>query len=118
VTIYAGWVLRRRKGRGTSSYHLAIAERGGGIGLQPLDETSAILAGYAQAMALDDRPLVAERRGDRLLLPDVELPPPHRALLERMSERTEEGLLVHRRVWPLAQEVFGRMGVRLVEERG
>jgi hypothetical protein len=112
VTIYAGWVLRRRKGRGPASYYLAIAERGG-IGLQPLDETAAILAGYAQALDLDDRPLLAERRGDRILLPDVELPPPHRALLQRVVTESAAGLLVDERGWPLAQEVFERLGVQL-----
>jgi hypothetical protein len=121
VTVYDGWVLRRRKGRGGSSYYLAFKERGGGIGLRSLDETAAILAGYAQALALDPRPLLAERRlaasstqtRDRLLLPDVELPPPYRAVLESISEKSDEGPLVDERSWPLAQELFGRLGVRL-----
>ncbi len=118
VTIYDGWVLRRRKGRGASSYYLAFKERGGGIGLRPLDETEAILAGYAQALELDDRPLLAERRGDDLLLPDVELPPPYRAALALFAKEGEEGPLVDRRGWPLAQELFGRLGVRLtIDER-
>lgn len=117
VTVYGGWVLRRRKGRGASSYHLAHTDRGGGIALQPLDETRAILTGIAQAVALDDRPLLAERRGDRIALPDIELPPPYRALLRAIAEESEEGLLVPRRAWPLAQEVYLRLGLRLVEER-
>jgi hypothetical protein len=124
VVVYDGWVLRRRKGRGASSYYLAFKERSGGIGLRPLDETSAILAGYAQALALDPRPLMAERRpaasagqaGFWLLLPDVELPPPYRAILESIAEESEEGPLVDQRGWPLAQELFGRLGVRLTVE--
>ena len=115
VMVYGGWALRRRKGRGPPSYHLAFVERGGGIGLKPLDETKALLAGYAQAMALDDRPLLVERRGEQLLLPDVELPPPHRALLRRVTTEGDEGLLVDERSWPLAQEVFWRLGVRLLD---
>jgi hypothetical protein len=117
VTIYDGWVLRRRKGRGAASFYLAIRERGGGVGLQPLDETSAILAGYAQALALDDRPLLVERRGDRMLLPQVMLPPPHRSLLLRVATEGEQGLLVDESGWPLAQEVFEKLGVRLRIER-
>jgi hypothetical protein len=113
VTIYDGWVLRRRKGRGAASFYRAARERGGGVGLRPLDETVAILVGYAQALALDDRPLLAERQGDHILLPDVELPPPHRALLRRVAKEGEEGLLVDDRGWPLAQDVFGRLGVGL-----
>jgi hypothetical protein len=116
VTIYDGWVLRRRKGRGTSSYYLAFKERGGGIGLRPLDETKAILNGYAQALALDARPLLAVRRADKLLLPDVELPPPYRKILESAAQASAEGPLVDQRSWPLAQELFGRLGVRLTVE--
>src|SRR5262249_53141040 len=81
VTVYDGWVLRRRKGRAASSFYLAFKERGGGIGLRPLTETDAILSGYAQALALDSRPLLVERRGDMLLLPNVEPPPPYREVL-------------------------------------
>jgi len=118
VTLYAGWVLRRRKGRGPASYYLALGERGGGIGLQPLDETEAILAGYAQALELDSRPLLAERRDDRILLPDVELPPPHRALLQRVATPNDQGLFVDAAAWPLARAVFARMGVELQLEAG
>lgn len=114
VTVYAGWVLRRRKGRGAAAYYLALAERSGGIALRSLDETAAVLTGYAQAMALDDRPLLVEERDERLLLPDVVLPPPYRALLQSMAEESSEGPLVRERDWPLAQELFRRLGVRLV----
>ena len=113
VTIYDGWALRRRKGRGAASFYLAARERGGGVGLRPLDETKAILVGYAQALALDDRPLIVERHGDHVRLPDVELPPAHRAALRRIAREGDAGLLVDERAWPLAQDVFGRLGVRL-----
>jgi hypothetical protein len=116
VALYEGWVLRRRKGRGASSYYLAFKERSGGIGLRPLDETEAIMAGFAQALALDDRPLLVERRGENLLLPDVELPPPHRELLERIAQQSEDGPLVDERSWPLARELFERLGVSLTVE--
>jgi hypothetical protein len=110
VTLYVGWVLRRRKGRGPASYYLAVGERGGGIGLQPFDETEAILAGYAQALDLDDRPLLAERAGDRILLPDVELPRPHQALLRSVATASDAGLYIDEHAWPLAQKRFGRIG--------
>ena len=113
VTIYDGWVLRRRKGRGAASFYLAVRERGGGVGLQPLDETAAILTGYAQALALDDRPLLVDRANAWIVLPDVELPPPHRVLLRRVATEDGERLLVDESGWPLAQAVFGRLGVRL-----
>jgi hypothetical protein len=113
VMLWAGWVLRRRKGRGLASYYLALAEHDGGIGLRALDETTAILTGYAQASALDDRPLLAKRRESQILLPDVDLPPAHRALLQRVATESKEGLLVDEQGWELALTVFGRLGVRL-----
>ena len=117
VTVYAGWVLRRRKGRSAASFYLAFKERGGGIGLRPLTETEAILSGYAQALERDPRPLLVARRGDKLLLPDVELPPPYRELLKTIATAGEEGPLVDARGWPLARELFGRLGANLsVEE--
>ena len=121
VALYAGWVLRRRKRRGASSYHLAFAERGGSIGLRPLDETEAILIGYAQSLELDNRPLLAEQRpssgsgqgAEQLLLPDVVLPPPYREVLDLIATDSAEGPLVDQRGWPVAEELFGRLGMRL-----
>jgi len=123
VTIYGGWVLRRRKGRGPASYYLAQKERGGGIGLRPLDETAAILSGIAQAIARDPRPLVVGRRapgsdphGDFLLLPQIELPPAYRATLDLISSPSPEGPLVPPANWPLAEALFARLGIRLQVE--
>jgi hypothetical protein len=116
VMICDGWALRRRKGRGAAAFYLAIREHGGGIGLRLLDETAAMLVGYAQALAFDNRPLLVERHGEHLLLPDVELPPPHRALLRRLTTADQERLLVSESWWPLAQGVFARLGVRLTIE--
>ena len=113
VTVYDGWVLRRRKGRAASSFYLAFKERGGGIGLRPLTETEAILAGYAQALALDARPLLVEHRADKLLLPDVELPPPYREVLQSIATASADGPLVDAGGWPLARELFARLGVNL-----
>lgn len=121
LTIYDGWVLRRRKGRGPAAYYLALKERGGGIGLRPLDETAAILSGIAQAIALDPRPLLVERRpapgsgqgGEVLLLPQIELPPAYRATLDLISTPSSEGRLVDPANWSLVEPLFGRLGIRL-----
>lgn len=113
VALYGGWVLRRRKGRGNGSYYLALHERAGGIGLRPLGETQALLSGFAQALALDPRPLLAERRGDKLLLPHVELPPAYRATRALLTGPDAEEPLVDERGWPLAQALFGRLGIQL-----
>jgi hypothetical protein len=113
VAMYDGWVLRRRKGRAASSYYLVFKERGGGAGLRPLDETKAMLMGYAQALALDPRPWLVEQRGDELVLPDVELPPPYHAVLASFAHSSVEGWLADRRAWPLVQDLFDRLGARL-----
>jgi hypothetical protein len=117
VSLRDGWVLRRRKGRGPSAFYMAARERGGGAGLKALDETSAVLAGYALALAHDPRPWLVERRGADMLLPDVELPPPHRAALALFGRESEGSWLVDQeRGWPLGRELFARLGVRLVVE--
>jgi hypothetical protein len=113
VTLYDGWVLRRRKGRAGSSFYLAFKERGGGIALRPLTETEAILSGYAQALEHVPRPLMVERRGDDVLLPNIELPPPYREMLAGIARASADGPLVDARGWPLARELFERLGVRL-----
>ena len=120
VRLRDGWVLRRRKGRGASSYYLAFRERAGGIGMRPLGEAEAILAGYAQAQARDGRPWLVERghasdgaSGHGLLLPDVLLPPSFREVLQLLARETAEGWLVDQQAWPLAQALFERLGVRL-----
>jgi hypothetical protein len=113
VAIYDGWVLRRRKGRNPAAYYLAQKERGGGVGLRPLDETSALLTGIAQAIERDPRPLLAERRGEALLLPQIELPPPYREALALFTRPSPDGALVDQVSWPLAQELFERLGIRL-----
>ncbi len=113
VVIYEGWALRRRKGRGPASYYLAFKERSGSIGLRSLDETTAILIGIAQSLDHDPRPLLVEQSGEALLLPDVELPPAYRDTLALFSTSSPTGALVDRQSWPLAQELFGRLGIRL-----
>lgn len=116
VVLYAGWVVRRRKGRGAASYYLALAERGGSIGLRPLDEVTAILTGYAQALLHDDRPLIAEQHGERIDIRQIELPLPYRVLLERIATPTAFGWSVQHRWWPLVAELFLRLGMRFTIE--
>lgn len=116
VFLRAGWVVRRRKGRGHATYCLALITRGERIEFKALDEEKALLLGYAQALALDDRPLVVEKRGKDLLLPDADLPPSYREVLQVFATKTNEGFVVDQRNWPLAQELFAHLGVRLAVE--
>jgi hypothetical protein len=56
---------------------------------------------------------LVEQSGEGLLLPDVELPPAYRDTLALFTTPSSQGLLVDQRSWPLAQELFGRLGIRL-----
>jgi hypothetical protein len=128
VLLAEGWVLRRRKGRGPWSHYLAFRERTGSIGLRPLDETEALRTGYAQAVAFDPRPWPVARRSSEhpaaegapassLVLPDAELPIPHRDVLVLFARPSPEGPLVDwEHGWPLAQELYAKLGVRLAIE--
>ncbi len=118
VAMRGGWAVRRRKSRGPASYYLVQAGRKGTIDLQPLEVTRALLIGYAQGAALDSRPLPAEWYGDELLLPDVELPAPHQVLLRLFVHESPAGLLVSQPAWPTVQELFSRLGVRIVPRGG
>lgn len=114
LTLRAGWIVRRRKGRGAASYHRIFAERGGSAGLVLLDETSALLEGFAQAQTIHRTPLHGQRQDRHHFLPDIELPPPHRALLARIGEQSNAGLRFDERGWVLARAVFARLGLVLV----
>ncbi|MEN9936269.1 MAG: hypothetical protein RLZZ387_2848 [Chloroflexota bacterium] len=114
VLLPSGWPVRRRKGRGVPEFLLA---RGGQR--QPLSEDQALLLGYALAAQRAPRLLVplTETEGMAVaLLPDVDLPPRHRELLQVITRDTPAGPAVDEGSWPLAVEVFARLGVRLESE--
>jgi|GEM_PF-397946 hypothetical protein len=113
VQLLDGAVIRRRKGRGASDYYLAFRERTGGAGLRPIDESKAILTGYGQATAQHNRDIDAKKLDKAYILPDLILPEPYRKLLARIGERIDEGWRIHQRGWPLAQEIFARLGILL-----
>lgn len=114
VYIEAGRVLRRRKGRGAASYYLALAEHTNTIGLRALEEEQAILLGYAQANVLDARPIFALQQGEGRLIPRVELPNSHEAMLQRLSKKQQDGWLVNPDAWDLVVQIFDRLGVELL----
>ena len=113
VALRDGWVVRRRRGRGMASYHRAFVERSGGVGLRPLDELDALLAGYAQATANGGRELLVHRDGKEYMLPDVALPRPFQEALGRFAKQTPAGWRVAERGGPLAQELFAHLGLLL-----
>jgi hypothetical protein len=105
-----GQVIRRRRGRGVPRYALVMA----GATLCTIDETEALLRGYAQATA----PVLAgQRNGERIALPSRPLPPPHHGLLRSLAvDSIGDRLVIAPDAWPLAQAVYARLGVRLMLE--
>lgn len=114
LALLPGWIIRRRKGRGPASYYQMAGGR-----LMPLDETEALLRGYAQAAHTPQRPLLVTRQGESYLLPALELPAAYRALLKHIGQpanpRTSAGAgwQVDAAGLPLAQQVYARLGVAL-----
>lgn len=113
IELLDGAVIRRRKGRGASDYYVAFRERSGGAGLRPVDENKAILTGYGQATAYETRDIAAKKLEKAYILPDLILPEAYRKLLARIGEHVTEGWRIHPRGWPLAQEIFARLGILL-----
>lgn len=108
VLVQAGQIVRRRRGRRAPIY--ALVEPG--TGLRAIDETEALLLGYAQA-APTTPALQAQHNGERIVLPPQPLPPPHRAFLRGLAETRGECLAIEQRIWTLAQAVYASLGVRL-----
>lgn len=102
-----GQVIRRRRGRGVPRYALVTA----GATLRSIDETEALLRGYAQARS---PVLTAQRDGERIILPAQPLPPPYRRLLRSLAVDTiDDCPVITPDVWPLARALYARLGVRL-----
>ena len=109
--IRQGQVIRRRRGRGVPRYAL-VAE---GATLHTIDETEALLHGYARATPVR---LTARRDGERIVLPAHPLPPPHRRLLSRMAIDTVDRCpVIELKAWTPVQEIYARLGVLLSLEK-
>jgi hypothetical protein len=85
VLLAPGEPLRRRKGRGAADYYVAAAERGDGARLLPCEETKALMLGYALATWVGVLEIPVDQRDDRLELPDLALPGPYQAIIERLA---------------------------------
>ncbi|KAB8140484.1 hypothetical protein F8S13_23710 [Chloroflexia bacterium SDU3-3] len=116
LALREGTILRRRKGRGAAEYFRCFMERGGTIGIRPLDENSALLASYAQAAPI---PLVARRTAEGYHVAKITLPGSYRDFLARLGSEVPDGWLVEEAGWPYAQRMFNRIGVQLtLDEAG
>jgi hypothetical protein len=118
VRLRDGCVVRRRRGRGAASYHHVFIERGSAAGLAPLTATEALLQGYAQAAQIPREPLAVQSLNQHYLLPALELPVPHHAILQRLGDLSEAGWRIDdERGWRLACAVYERLGLSLVAIR-
>jgi hypothetical protein len=114
VVLIPGEALRRRKGRGAADFYIAAAERGGGIRLLPANETSALLVGYANATASAQFVLAAEIDHEALILPEIDLPPPHHEILKRLILPGTQDQRVVGRGRELAERVFAKLGIQFL----
>jgi hypothetical protein len=110
-----GWMVQRRRGRGAPAYYRVVRERSGGAGLVALDETDALLMGWAQVAAVAPHTLPTEHDGEQYRLPAVpDLPPPYVAMLRRIAQHnTESGWQVDAHAWPLVGRLLARLGIAL-----
>lgn len=103
----AGWVIRRRRGRGPWRYALVAP-----AALRPLGEDEALRHGYATAALEGPAPLtlIAEERGG-WRVPDLPLPTEHRQLLGRIATRVPGGWVVSNDALDLVVALLGRLGL-------
>jgi hypothetical protein len=113
IEVPFGHPLRRRKSRGAADFYVAIAERSGAVGLQAVDETRALLIGYA--IVAERRPveIMAERHDAETWLPTITLPPAHHTLMERIATETDGYWHSQGRGSEFAIGVYGRLGVEV-----
>lgn len=111
------WVVRIRKGRGASRYALVGCSGDGSAQLAPLDETRALLCGYAQAAQHGSeskaRTFAVSVHDGSYRLPDIVLPAPHRDLLARLGSNDAGGWVVGKAGWKLARRVYESLGLTL-----
>lgn len=102
-----GQVIRRRRGRGTPRYALVAL----GPALRTIDETAALLYGYAQAT---QPVLTAHREKEHIILPNCPLPPPYRACVRGLAvDSIGNRLVITPDAWTFVQAVYARLGIRL-----
>ncbi len=112
VLLHVGWIVRRRHGRGPSSYHQVLPAKRG-TGLLPLTETDALLAGYALAAQAGPCWLPVRREDGKVCVPALVLPLPHRDVLQRLGTPTKSKWQFNDQVWDIVMQVYARLGVRV-----
>ncbi|MBX0327095.1 hypothetical protein K2Z83_05280 [Oscillochloris sp. ZM17-4] len=109
VSLREGWPLRRRRSRGSFSYHQLV-----GGALAPLDEDLALRIGYAQIALAGPLSIPATPVAGGHLLPDIPLPAAHRRLLGRAAARTPQGWLVPPEGLHTAAAILARLGIDMI----
>jgi hypothetical protein len=114
VLLRTGWVIRRRRGRGPASYYRVFREGSDSAGIAPIDETDALLMGFAQSAAQSRPPVRVPHDEQHYWLPALPLPAPHRELLQRCAVLLpEHGWQLDKRDWPLVRGIYERLHIPL-----
>ncbi len=116
LLLHEGWIVRRRHGRGPASYARVVADHEGRAGLIALDETAALLQGYAQATLIPRAPLPVVIDQEHVWLPDLPLPLPYRDMLKQIGHyQKQPGWQVETHGVPPARRLYARLGLALAE---
>lgn len=111
VTLNPGAVVRRRKGRGLASFLIAQAANAGSLSLRPVDETSALLQGYAQAEQRQPLTITPLRDAGHVLLSLPPLPQSYREFMRRLGSEAAAGWQIADAGLPFATLALARLGV-------
>ena len=77
VWMYAGWVVRRRRGRGAGEWYRSAAQGAQALQYTRIDEDGALLCGLAQAALLHHLPLPITLSADEVAVIETPLLPQH-----------------------------------------
>lgn len=119
VRVRIGAALRRRRGRGTADFFIATPSRDRDVNLTPVPETQALLHAYAQIAATNRIAITAQRDADRWLIAEQQatIPQPHREALQVIALGKAPTWTIPHNLFPLAQEIFGSLGITLQTHR-
>ncbi|MBP8252051.1 MAG: hypothetical protein KAX40_06770 [Herpetosiphon sp.] len=113
VMLREGALVRRRRSRTEGDFFQVDRTAKGGANLLGLNETEAILRGYAQATEESDIEIEAEEREHGYLLPlDFVLPPAYATFIRSLGMNTPEGWLFDTAAWRFVLQALHRLNLR------
>lgn len=110
VMLPLGLPVRKRQGRGPTSFYRVVRE-GTGSGLAPMGENTALLLAYAHLAATEPFSVTLQATAQGVVLPQIELPAPYRVFMRRLATESAEGWLADADSALVVCAVYARLGV-------